>query len=153
MGRPCIRVWGPRRRVRSAALPREALTSHRGASDEWEMAHVLSVALSLVLLAAGVALGEPASAGGIGEDRDTARTVRKSRTGPELSDLDEEKPVEYESSWDEYNRERAEYYRVQREAEERKHRTGGSGSCIYGADGSVIYAPEGQQCGPAKPAQ
>ncbi len=117
------------------------------------MAHVLSVALSLVLLVAGVALGEPASAGGLGDDRDSARTVRSHRTGPELSDLDEEDPVEYESSWDEYNRERAEYYRVKREAEERKHRTGGSGSCIYGADGSVIYAPEGQQCGPAKPAQ
>ena len=117
------------------------------------MAHVLSVALSLVLLVAGMALGEPVSAGGIGADRDTARTVRNSRTGPELSDFDEEKPVEYEDSWDEYNRERAEYYRVKRESEERKHRTGGKGSCIYGADGSVIYAPAGQQCGPAKPAQ
>ena len=42
---------------------------------------------------------------------------------------------------------------MKRENEERKNRTGGSGSCIYGADGSVIYAPAGAQCGPAKPAQ
>jgi hypothetical protein len=117
------------------------------------MAHVLSVALSLLLLVAGIAWGERASAGGISTDRDNIRTVRKSRTGPELSDFDEEKPAEYENSWEEYNRERAEYYRVKRESEERKHRTGGSGSCIYGPDGSVIYAPAGQQCGPAKPAQ
>ena len=117
------------------------------------MAHVLRIALSLALLATGVALGESASAGGIDSSRDSARTVRNSRTGPELSDLDKADPVEYESSWDEYNRERADYYRAKREGEERKHRTGGSGSCIYGADGSVIYAPVGQHCGPEMPAQ
>jgi hypothetical protein len=120
------------------------------------MTRLLSVALSLLLLATGVALGEPASAGASEDNysNNSARTVRKSRSGPELSDFDrEETPVEYENSWDEYNRERADYYRVKRESEERKHRTGGSGSCIYGADGSVIYAPAGQQCGPAKPAQ
>jgi hypothetical protein len=117
------------------------------------MAHVLRIALSLALLATGVVLGEPASAGGIDSSRDSARTVRSSRTGPELSDLDKDDPVEYENSWDEYNRERAEYYRAKREGEERKHRTGGSGSCIYGADGSVIYAPAGQHCGPEMPAQ
>jgi len=118
------------------------------------MAHILRVALSLALLVTGVAFAESASAGGIDSSRDSARTVRNSRTGPELSDLDKaDPPVEYENSWDEYNRERADYYRAKREGEERKHRTGGSGSCIYGADGSVIYAPAGSQCGPAKPAQ
>ena len=118
------------------------------------MAHVLRVVLSLALLAAGVACAELASADGIDSSRDSARTVRNSRTGPELSDLDKaDPPVEYENSWDEYNRERADYYRAKREGEERKHRTGGSGSCIYGADGSVIYAPAGQQCGPTKPPQ
>lgn len=118
------------------------------------MAHVLRIALSLALLATGVAFAESASADGIESSRDGARTVRSSRTGPELSDLDKDAPpVEYESSRDEYNRERADYYRAKREGEERKHRTGGSGSCIYGADGSVIYAPAGQQCGPTKPPQ
>ena len=118
------------------------------------MTHVLSVALSFALLVTGVALGESASAGGIDSSRNSASTVRNSRTGPELSDFDkDDPPAEYESSWEEYNRERADYYRAKREGEERKHRTGGSGSCIYGADGSVIYAPAGQQCGPAKPAQ
>ena len=117
------------------------------------MVHILRIALSLALLATGVAVGESAFADGIDSSRDSARTVRNSRTGPELSDFDKDDPVEYESSWDEYNRERADYYRAKREGEERKHRTGGSGSCIYGADGSVIYAPAGQQCGPTKPPQ
>ncbi len=118
------------------------------------MAHVLRIALSLALLVTGVAFAGSASADGIESSRDSARTVRSNRTGPELSDLDkDDPPVKYESSWDEYNRERADYYRAKREGEERKHRTGGSGSCIYGADGSVIYAPAGQQCGPAKPPQ
>ena len=117
------------------------------------MARVLRIALSLALLATGVALGESASAGGIDSSRDDVRTVRKNRTAPELSDFDEKDPVEYEDSWDEHNRERAEYYRVKREGEERKHRTGGSGTCIYGADGSVIYAPAGRQCGPEMPPQ
>lgn len=117
------------------------------------MARVLTIALSLALLATGVVLPDPALAGGIDSSRNSARTVRNSRTGPELSDFEETEPVEYESSWEEYNRERGEYYRSKREAEERKQRTGGSGTCIYGADGSVIYAPEGQQCGPEMPAQ
>ncbi len=118
------------------------------------MVHTLRIALSLALLATGVAVGESVSAGGIDSSRDSARTVRNSRTSPELSDFDkEDEPVEYESSWDEYNRERADYYRAKREGEERKHRTGGSGSCIYGTDGSVIYAPAGQRCGPEVPAQ
>jgi hypothetical protein len=117
------------------------------------MAHVLRFALSLALLATGVFLAEPAPAGGIDASHNSARTVRSQRTGPELSDLDKDDPVEYESSWDESNREREEYDRLKREGEERKHRTGGSGTCIYGADGSVIYAPAGRQCGPELPAQ
>ena len=118
------------------------------------MVRTIGNALCLTLLAASFAFSEPVSAGGIDSSRNTARTIRNQRTGPELSDLDrEDSAVEYESNWDEYARERAEYYRVKRESEERKHRTGGSGSCIYGADGSVIYAPAGQQCGPEMPPQ
>lgn len=117
------------------------------------MRRTLTFVFSLALIAGGVALGEPVSAGGIDSSRNSARTVRNQRTGPELSDLDAEEPVDEDDSWDDYARERADYYRVKREGEERKHRTGGKGACMYGPDGSVIYAPAGRQCGPAAPPQ
>jgi hypothetical protein len=126
------------------------------------MRRILIAAISFALLAPGfgVGVGAPAAAegidashGGIDASHGNARTVRRPRTGPELSDLDADDPDEYETSWDEYNRERAEYYRDKRQQEQRKHRTGGTGACMYGADGSVIYAPAGRQCGPAAPGQ
>lgn len=126
------------------------------------MRYVLIAAIGFALLMPGLGIGgaAPAAAqgiesskGGIDGSHAATRTVRGSRTGPELSDLDAEHEDQYETSWDEYNRERAEYYRDKRQREQREHRTGGTGACMYGTDGSVIYAPAGRQCGPAVPAQ
>ncbi len=118
------------------------------------------VRISILALFLGVVLASPPL-----EARDftTKRTaVSKSsrqRSGPTLPSEVEERstpstrePTELEQAYEEYYRERAEHYRREREKAQRNHTPGGT--CMYGANGRLIYAPPGRDCGsPAAPSR
>lgn len=78
------------------------------------------------------------------------------RTAPTLPSKEEEEldstppahpdsapPAHPDSGWEDYYRDKADYYRDKRK-KEREYRSGGS--CMYGADGTVIHAPPGRDC-------
>ena len=117
----------------------------------------LAILLSLALLGVGSALGDPASAADFEVKRPSVSKKRVQRRGPTLPSELEPKPVEREPSaaeeaWEEYYRERADYYREKRM--ERHPARSSAGSCMYGADGKVIYAPPGRACSsPAAPSR
>jgi hypothetical protein len=101
--------------------------------------------LAAVLVAWGPVF--PAGADGFEVSRPKVTRSTRIRTAPTLPS--EEEPQELEemsvpanSDWEDYYREKADYYREKRQ-KERAHR---AGSCMFGADGSVIYAPPGRDC-------
>jgi hypothetical protein len=124
-------------------------------ADEKIVRHSLAILLSLALLGIGFATGDPASAADFDVKRPSVKKKRTQRTGPTLpSELEpkrvERKPSASEEAWEEYYREKAEYYRDKRR--ERQPPRSSAGSCMYGADGKVIFAPPGRSCGgPAAP--
>jgi len=110
------------------------------------------IPVAALAIAIAIGLGDAAAAGGIEGSHKDVRTVRRSHTGPELSDLDAEHEDLPDASGDENDGERAEHDRDRSEQEQRAPRTGGVGACMYGPDGSLIYAPPGRQCDVAAPA-
>jgi hypothetical protein len=126
-------------------------------ADTKPMRGPLAILLSLALLGVGFATGNPASAADFDVKRPSVSKKRTQRTGPTLpSELEpkrvEREPSASEEAWEEYYREQAEYYREKRR--ERQPSRSTAGSCMYGADGKVIYAPPGRSCGgPAAPSQ
>ena len=117
----------------------------------------LAILLSLALLGACFAMGAPAFAGDFDVKRPSVTRKRTQRTGPTLpSELEPavapRTPSASEEAREEYYREQAEYYRDKRR--ERQPARSSAGSCMYGADGQVIYAPPGRSCGgPAAPSR
>lgn len=108
----------------------------------------------LLLLSGLLAWGtppEPAAAEGFSVTRPKVRKSSRERTGPTLPsevEPEEEEPSPASQAYEEYQRERAEYYREKRRKEQREKRPPrGAGTCIYGADGQVLYAPAGRSCG------
>jgi len=110
------------------------------------------ISVAALAIATAIGLGDAAAAGGIEGSHQDARTVRRSNTGPELSDLDADPEDLPDTSGDEADGERAEHDRGGSKQKQRAPRTGGGGACMYGPDDSLIYAPPGRQCGGAAPA-
>ncbi len=110
-----------------------------------------SLCRGITLLAACLLVLAPAAALGGGIiDRKNVTVKRNHRTGPTLpSEMEPQarEPSDYELAVEEYYREQAEYYRERRLKSQRERGTrSGGGSCMYGPDGSVIYAPAGRDC-------
>jgi hypothetical protein len=108
-----------------------------------------TIPVAALAIATAIGLGDAAAAEGIEGSRTDVRTVRRSHTGPELSDLDAEHEDLPGTSGDENDGERAKPDQGGSEQKQRAPRTGGAGACMYGPDGGLIYAPPGRQCGVA----
>ena len=122
-----------------------------------------STLLSLGALVLGAILvSPPIEARDFTTKRSSVSKSSRHRSGPTLpSEIEERKrrytpperePSELEEATEEYYRERADYYKSKREKSERRRSSGGT--CMYGADGKLLYAPPGSNCGnPASPSR
>ena len=123
----------------------------------WFLAAVLGVLVALATPAFAGSFNKTSSGsggisggGGGGISRSSGSSVRSVRKTVDLEEKGEEQEEEEESSSSSDDDDSDE------DSEEGEERSGArtlGKSCMYGADGSVIYAPAGRSCGQANAAQ